>query len=124
MKKVYQQLMTPGDNRKGNCLRACLASYFEVDIDSIPEFENMLKSEFMGALRQWVGTMGYDIIIGNGHFYDDRYYFVIVTYDCPVGVDPCHCTIFQNGQLFHDPNPRQAAILEIRRTWLITRRKE
>jgi hypothetical protein len=122
MNKVYQPIYSKNDTRKGNCLRACLASFFDVHIDSMPEFENMHKSEFMAAVRQWVGEQGYDIIIGNGHLYDDQYYFVIVTYDCEKGEDPCHCTIFKNGQLFHDPNPNQSAILEIRRSWVFVKR--
>jgi hypothetical protein len=65
MKLIHQDPESQGE--LGLCLRACLASLFEVEIDSMPAFEAMEKPEFHRAVREWVSSMGYDLVVGNGH---------------------------------------------------------
>lgn len=58
MKPVFQQVThhSPEQNRYGDCLRACIASLFEFDIENVPHFcdEYIYPEGFITVLREWL----------------------------------------------------------------------
>ena len=53
MKPVMQKIF---DSRKGDCVRACLASIFELSIDEVPNFWEQIQdpTEFWRLINEWL----------------------------------------------------------------------
>lgn len=129
-----QTKFSSGDGRVyGNCLRACLSSILEVDIDSIPAFEDKfglescewyndfteyLKSQglkdrgYIGLkteppteeqLNQYSGFNGYYIVIGKS----------------PRPIKNGHAVIYYKGKPVHDPHPDNTFLTEVWSIWRI-----
>lgn len=116
----------------GNCFRACFASILEIDIDSIPAFEDMGTEwhepffmflnehnlEFDGTktindktfevkLNTYEGIDGYIIVNGKS----PRTY-----------VKRGHSVVYKEGQMVHDPHPSNDGLLEINNFFMIKRK--
>jgi hypothetical protein len=107
MLKVYQTKFH-SNTSKGNCIAACVASFFDTGIINIPRFERYLKkNRLTQTLQLFFDSKGYDLIITNilpaELGYKDIYYFVGGrSAKNPSGG---HFVVHFNGELFHDPNP-------------------
>lgn len=112
MKPVVQtKIHIPGE-QDGNCFAACVASLFEVELDSVPNFV-----EFQGPLgwwdaaRAWCRECGYDIAR------IEKLNDVMLWSDCPPGDhalatirsprgDWLHTVVIdREGVVVHDPYP-------------------
>lgn len=119
---------------RGNCLRACLASILEIDIDSIPFFEDMD--------REW-HTPFFDFLDDNNLEFEGTGYFgvgrpdkmkefmeyegidgyVIVGGKSPrTWVKGGHAVVYKDGKLIHDPHPSRDGILEMEDYFMIKKK--
>lgn len=119
MKKVYQTIV---DSEIGNCMQAVVASLFEIELDSIPNF---VEHENWGELFDQVYTdNGYPDYI----YFDTRnlslkliknilehdkgingFFYATVASQTLKGIT--HAVVIdKNCNIVHDPNPNQLAL--------------
>jgi hypothetical protein len=116
MRPVYQTVIH-GESTKGNCLRASLASIFELDIDDIPKFELMDKSAWKKAFVLWLDSMGVELHEQESSPQDNQFHLMIG--ESPRGV--LHCVVAKNGVMIHDPHPSQAGLLNVKKHWVLVK---
>lgn len=116
MKPTFTNKKHAGESR-GNCLRASLASVFEVDIDSIPFFEDMARTEWRPALRLWVEGQGFKI---SEQWTDPMLdiHYLVVGNTTPHNI--LHCVVYKSGTLAHDPMPGGNGLSDAQRFWTFT----
>lgn len=118
MKKVFQTQLHTNDS-PGNCLRAAIASVLEIDIDSIPKFEDMGDNpDWFVEFRKWSRESGYGIV----NVYPQS--LPPSGYSLAVGLSPRHsyiythhCVVTLNGEIVHDPHPDGTGLENIDRYW-------
>jgi hypothetical protein len=107
MNKVYQ---TDSSNKIGDCLRACIASIFELSIDHVPNFwlETEDIEEFWEKVRQWVFNelgcvcVALDITEGGLDYFKDVLGIACGT--SPRNSSVGHAVVWKSGTVF-DPHP-------------------
>jgi hypothetical protein len=137
MKPIIQtKISTPDGSVSGNCFRACLASILEIDIDSIPAFEDMGTSwhePFWKFLREQ--NLDFE---GTGYFKNPNYDgmeklkayegidgFIIVNGKSPrAWVTRGHSVVYKNGEMIHDPHPSSDGLTELESFYMIRRMPE
>lgn len=135
MKPVIQTKLSSQDGSvHGNCFRACLASIMEIDIDSIPAFEDM-GNEWHIPFMNFLFRNGYEFD-GTGRFGDDFHdenflkYPGVDGYIIVGGTSPRewvtrgHAVIYKNGELVHDPYPGGGGVVEKQNFYMIKRRED
>jgi hypothetical protein len=105
MKPIYQ---TTFGKDTGNCFQACLASLFEIDIATIPLFQEY-KSGWYNVFSDWTfeqfGLQPVDLWISDNPdwFWIPRGHHIIS------GLSPrggfYHSVVGQAGKMVHDPHP-------------------
>ena len=113
MKSVMQTVF---GFKNGDCMRACVASIFELPIEEVPNFNEPDQSHFERKLDAWgtsVGLTVVDISVEN----DDT---KVLLKDCwliACGRSPRgktknnrHAVVWRNGRMVHDPHPDQRGI--------------
>lgn len=107
MIKVYQTKY--GDT--GNCMAACLASIFELDVSQIPDFFSgdgySDHESWWKNLNLWLNSVGYGILTASISMDDLRKtkgYLIVSGITSSEGSSRWHATIWKDGVLFHDPN--------------------
>nr|WP_228857592.1 hypothetical protein [Pseudomonas syringae] len=120
MKPIFQTKMFKYGQR-GNCMRAALASIFEIGIDEIPSFEEMARGEWGDAFKQWLFEIGYTLVDTKADPRLDDFYLAIGSAG---EKDTTHCVVYYNGELAHDPYPAaelvngsSGGIRDARRFW-------
>jgi hypothetical protein len=117
MKPVMQTLFYDKDGT-GNCFEACIASIFEMDLKSVPNFhgENWF-GEFYGWLKE-KGYTSYGSLCNekieeysggiNGYF--------IVAGESPRGrhIKGGHAVVYKNGKMVHDPYPGGTGLVAVK----------
>ncbi len=118
------KLHDPNNYIYGNCIRACLASYFEIDIDSIPAFEDMKRGDWCDEVITWLSKRGFEL-----HVYDqdpfkkqDRYMdYYFASGNSPRG-NYGHLVIYRQGALVYDPHPDKTGIVgEPKAYWVLSK---
>lgn len=109
----------PGD-RRGDCLRACFASIFELDLDEVPHF--VAQDDWWGCLTRWLKTRNLAIVERPYTVADDEATVwtppspidvpTVVTGPSPRGGGIQHAVVAINGQVVHDPHPSGAGLAE------------
>lgn len=107
---VYQTI-TGGKN--SDCVRACIASLLELDIDEIPNFiEADIEWEF--ELRQWLRKNYNCSLVSASFLQHDVFCEMMQNCLCltigktPAGED--HAVITKYGTIIHDPNPKEVGL--------------
>lgn len=131
MKPIHQtKIINKEGTITGNCFRACLASILEINIDSIPEFENMKAGEWHQPFMNFLNENGYEFE-GTGHIhrlemlktYEGVDGYIIVNGISPrKWVKRGHSVVYKDGILVHDPHPSGDGLLEIKDFYLIKRK--
>ena len=99
MKPVFQNRFGKGE---GNCLAACLASIFEVPIESIPEFaEDPWYNQFEEYMISTFGLQPAEIVIDQCDGWKPKG-FHLISGNSPRG-DYKHAVVGKNGEPVHDP---------------------
>lgn len=112
MPTKVMQTITRGPH--ANCMNACLASYFSIEIDKTPKFKN--DYNWHRILRKWLKPygMGFATVdVPNEEFFiaelADGYQ--IVCGESHRGM--LHATIYHNGKLWHDPHPSGLGLAKV-----------
>jgi hypothetical protein len=102
------------ESTNGNCMRASLASLFELKIDDIPKFENMKKNSWRREFNFWLKSM--NILLKEEYEAprDNQFYISIGMTNRGV----LHCVVSQSGKMIHDPHPSQDGLENIKKYWL------
>jgi len=131
MKPIFQTKFTSLDGKiRGNCMRACLASMLEIDIDSIPAIEDMSNEEWFGEFCKWLDSVGleYEGMKNNPTSFDLDNYEGIDGYMMVGGKSPRqhvkagHGVVFNKSEFVHDPHPSNEGILSIDYVYFIKRK--
>lgn len=108
--------MKPVDQTKeghpdGDCLAACVASVFEVPLESLPDFAPV-NDNWWGALQKWIQLRGLMPLEIKAHGSD-----IEALEDCwhlIAGLSPrgkfMHSVVGQRGELVHDPHPSRGGL--------------
>lgn len=137
MKPIKQTKLSSEDGTiSGNCFRSCLASMMEIDIDSIPAFEDMEPGEWFTPFYNFLNENGYEFE-GTKYNYGkhvDKFNNYLMTYEGVDGyilvggksprtyVTRGHAVLYKNGELVHDPHPSNDGLLEIEDFYMIKRK--
>lgn len=101
MKKVYQ---TKFGCPNGNCLPACLASIFDLDLEKIPVWSG---SNWWNEFTEWcvenLGLQPINIDVKNCFIQPKGYY--IINGESKNG-NYWHSVVAKNGKVIHDPHPK------------------
>ncbi len=112
------------ENEQGNCMAACLASLFEVELDDVPDLEGtIVNGKWFGILEAWLAKRNLEL-----SFYPVKnvvppvqgYYMLGCKSTMLKNPDDGHMVIAQNGTVVHDPNPNAKTVGEQEDLWLFT----
>lgn len=109
MKPIHQTML---NNTNGNCLQACIASIFELDLDEVPNF--MDADDWEKAYHEYLMNLGYYYLTFDiKEMKKDHPSFIPHGYHLIIGESPRspeddsynHCVVGYNGEIAHDPVP-------------------
>lgn len=136
MKPITQTKVSSEDGSvSGNCFRACIASILEIDIDSIPAFEDMKGGEWHMPFFKFLSENGYEFH-GTGRFDNEFHDELFKTYEGVDGyiivngtsprkwVTRGHSVVYKNGVMVHDPHPSREGLVDLRDYYMIEKRKD
>ena len=105
MKPVYQTIFThPG----GDCVRASLASIFNLDLDNVPDFANMPMDDWWTPLQEWCIQFDvYPIYIPYHKSISRRIKGYHLIFGLTKNKIP-HAVVGHNGVEFHNPASKEA----------------
>ena len=118
MKAVDQTNIEPGS---GNCLQACLASIFELPIDSVPNFF-LHGTDWLEALDKWLDVrFGLSVVLLKFHrepgFTRPRGWCIA---SGPTSGYPKHSVVWRDGSILHDPHPERPGLHHLQDLLVIT----
>lgn len=129
MTPVKQEFVGP--NVIGDCLRACTASLLDLALSEVPHFlaEHPGISDDPAKMPNWytpwenyVIEHGYAPSIVWGPFSKTPkllgYYFAAGPAQREDGRIGQHVVIMRDGELFHDPHPSNAGLMEVQAIWV------
>ena len=112
---VIQTKLHIEGEQTGNCMRAAFASILEIEIDDIPEFEEMSDKEWFPKLFNWLESIGFYLLQ-----WDEEIYlpvFFIANGMSPRGVS--HSVVYFEKKMVHDPHPSGLGINTITSVWVL-----
>lgn len=117
--KVMQTILHSDPERLGNCLAACVASFFGEPLEAVPHFAEW-ESEVEDSMAWWYMLLGY--MAGKGLWVtvldslDEarESEIVFVSGPSPRG-NFHHQVLYKNGKLWHDPHPSSDGLESISR---------
>ena len=99
----------PGQQR-GNCLATALACIFDLEIDDIPQFENLMDKpgdEWLKAYTDWLLERGLEIATSK----EPPEGYALAIGKSPRAIN--HCVVALNGELIHDPHPDNSFLVAV-----------
>ena len=101
---------------KGNCMSACLASVFELDITDVPNFFVVGGEDaenWWTACRSWLRQRGFGVMSlqVTAETLSQFEGIFVVCGKSPRGTE--HAVVFQNGKVIHDPHPDRGGVVEV-----------
>ena len=125
---VTQTLMVgDGSGKRGNCLQAAVASYFECELQAVPDFANFGPLDDGGYnLWWWALFLGYfaergyvirhiGLDEGRRPLPDER---CLVHGDSPRGGGINHVVVAEHGEVIWDPHPSRDGLAVIKGAWI------
>lgn len=108
---------------QGNCFSACLASIFELPLETIPNFHTLASDnkEWHAAVRKWLSQYGFSYLSLNLKDADDEELQALLPgwhIVCGVSArhpdgDVHHATVWRDGKFVHDPHPEGNGLIEV-----------
>lgn len=120
MSLVDQTILASDPKREGNCLSACVATLLDIPLGHVPHFIEVgaaLNGED-DQVAWWAMFLGF--MAGKGQWPVELASVHAADEDEPVfvmGMSPrgvCHQVIYVNGELWHDPHPSHAGLVDVR----------
>lgn len=104
MKKLQQTRLHSPPEILGNCFPTVIACFLDLNSpeDVIQIQEKYKEDDWNNQLQKWLLEKGWEWKKISGHLFDDSYYLVIGKTNRG---NASHVCIYQNGELYHDPNP-------------------
>lgn len=113
------------DFEKGDCMRACVASLFELPLEKVPNFWDDVELsatpekqswQWTESMRNWSIQYGIVPLTFRYNKKSDlakilKDVYVIASGESPRNKNSDHAVIMLNGQIIHDPHPEQTGIL-------------
>lgn len=112
------------EEEQGNCIAACLASLFEIELSDVPDFAGTITNgKWYVILSTWLAKRNLEL-----SFYPVKnvvppvqgYYMLGCKSTTLKNPDDGHMVIAQNGQVVHDPNPNAKGVGEKEDICLLT----
>ncbi len=112
------------EEEQGNCMAACLASLFELELDDVPDFGGKINNgTWYGILNVWLAQRNLEL-----SFYPVKnvilpmlgYYMLAVKSTTLKNPNDGHMVIAQNGTVVHDPNPNAKSVGEKEDVWMFS----
>ena len=101
----------------GDCLRAAVASVYELPIEAVPHFIQFGEN-WGEALRLYVNSRGFELLKLDGTPTGDE--IVLAFGLSPRGVQ--HSVVWRNDEMLHDPHPSKSGLVGAPVSfWSITR---
>lgn len=111
MKPVDQTIT---EFKNGDCMRACIASIFELPLEEVPNFMRDGPDDFAEHLNEWCDKMGLRAVDIRLDDPSQERETLKGCYVIAVGKSPRatkdwhrHAVVWLNGQMIHDPHPTQ-----------------
>lgn len=110
MKKLKQTRLHNPPEIFGNCFSTVIACFLDLNSpeDAIQIQEKYLEKDWNIQLQKWLNYRGWEWKTISGHLYDNSFYTVTGKVDRS---DAKHICIYQNGKLYHDPNPSNTGLI-------------
>lgn len=130
---IQTKISSKDGSISGNCFRACIASILEIDIDSIPAFEDMEAGKWQIPFMNFLSENGYEFE-GTGRFGNEFHDNLFKTYEGVDGyiivggksprewVTRGHAVVYKNGEMVHDPHPSGEGLIELENYYMIERK--
>jgi len=99
----------------GNCMNAAFASILEIDIESIPCFEDMSVDKWFPELLRWLDGIGFYLLRWEQEVYLPCYF--IANGPSPRGVE--HSVVYKGENMVHDPHPSRAGVEKVTSVWVL-----
>lgn len=101
---------------KGNCFQACLASVFEIPIESVPEFTEMSDLEWRKQFQDWCikkfDVMPIDLLVENKKSFGwVPLGYHLINGPSPRGNNFWHSVVGYNGNMIFDPHPSKEGLV-------------
>lgn len=110
-------------NDEGNCLAACLASYFNCSIDEVPDFGalHVIGADWWQSMRKFGMARGVSIVhVGKGWLTSPPRGLHIQGGTSPrPEITHGHVVLIQDGVMVHDPHPSRAGLAEVEDYYLM-----
>jgi hypothetical protein len=99
-----------------NCLQVCLASIFDLEIDDVPNFNNVSSNEWISLMNDFLEDFGYYALIVSamtdlGELTPIRGIHLMLGEANHNGI--YHAVIGEDGKMIHDPSPNASGLREI-----------
>lgn len=110
MKKLIQTRLHNPPEQFGNCYPTAIACFMDLDSPEdafqVQELYNT-GVDYMTPFKEWINSQGWSLSKIDGHLMDGRLYLVSGYTER----NTYHICIYQSGELWHDPHPSQAGLL-------------
>lgn len=121
MKPVYQTLFKGGSaplEEQGNCLQACLASLFELELEEVPHFVGLYGSDdgWIQPCLDWLAQRGLGFLTIPYDDTWDYYGYSLISGHTPEGAR--HVMVSYNGKIVHDPWSEDSIPMEFTQYWI------
>ncbi len=127
MKKVYQTRFGGADSpecEQGNCMQACFASLFEIELNEAPDFTGgIVNGKWFLILERWLEKRNLELSFINvkGTIPPMKGYYIQTAKSTTLAnPDDGHVVIFQNGKLVHNPHPEATSVGELEEAYMLT----
>ena len=104
---------------KGNCFEACIASFFDMDIKDVPDFNAYEEGGvWMRHLNNWLAPQGLVYFEGRiphteiEEFFRDKDFYHIMIAPTMRSSEICHAVIGRKGKMLFDPHPDNVGIIK------------
>lgn len=110
MKKLQQTRLHNPPEILGNCFPTVIACFLDLNSpeDVIQIQEKYKEDDWNSQLQKWLLEKGWEWKKVNGHLFDNSYYLVVGKTNRG---NASHVCIYQNGELYHDPNPSNDGLI-------------
>lgn len=110
MKQIYQTKFGAED---GNCLAACIACLFPVEIDAVPDFYAQAGALWHTAFERWAAQFGVRPFTAwaDGGVIPIKNVYHFIGGNSPRGV--MHSVVGFGGEMVFDPHPSGAGLVSV-----------